>query len=118
MKSNVFLLVLSAVSLSACATPGDIVSNDESAIPFVSSNGITEWQPASDDALYIKAINGDWYYVRTMGRCSRIEGATSLAFLTRGPDQLDRHGAINVDGQHCPLSSVVKSAPPPAKAKG
>ena len=33
-------------------------SSRETYIPYVSSNGIVEWEVAGDDALYIRAITG------------------------------------------------------------
>lgn len=113
-----FLLSFAALALSACAISGGEVGSNEAAIPYVSSNGIVDWRPAGPDALYIRAITGDWYHVRTMGNCNRLRTATSLGFVTSGLDQLDRHGSILAEGQRCPLLSVVKSAPPPEEAKG
>ena len=109
---------LAAFALSACATSGGEVGSNEAAIPYVSSNGIVEWRPIGSDALYIRAITGDWFHVRTMGNCNRLRTATSLGFVTSALDQLDRHGTIIAEGQRCPLLSVVKSAPPPEEADG
>ena len=113
MKATpIFLAALAA--LSACAT--GVRAGGETAIPFVSSDGITDFRAAGDDALYIKAIGGDWYYVRTSGPCNRLIDATSLGFVTTGGDQLDRFGAIVAQGVRCPVASVVRSPGPPPKA--
>lgn len=83
-------------------------SSRETYIPYVSSNGIVEWEVAGDDALYIRAITGGWYLVRTMNACPRLKTAVALGFVTRGVDELDRHGAIVAEGQRCPVISVIR----------
>jgi hypothetical protein len=117
MAMNVKWALLGAVTaLSACTATGS--ASGETSIPYVSRDGIVEWEVAADDALYIKAVNGDWYYVRTGGRCPRLRTAISLGFVTSALDQLDRHGAIIAEGQRCQVASVAKSVPPPTKAEG
>jgi hypothetical protein len=118
MKARLFAIAVLAV-ISASAPAETVISAKETSIPFVSSNGIIDWQAAGDEALYIKAFDGFWYYVRTMGPCRRIKSSDSLGFVTSALDQLDRHGAILAGGQRCPVASVVRSdAPPPKKARG
>lgn len=110
--------LLALAALAACATAPDGAATGETAIPYVGSSGIVDWEVAGDDDLYIKAISGGWYHVRTMGACTRLRTATSLGFVTAGLDQLDRDGAIIAGGQRCPVASVVRSGPPPEKAPG
>lgn len=109
--------IASLAALGACATPQAGVEG-ETAIPFVSTNGIVDWRAAADDALYIRGVTGDWYLVRTMGPCPRLRTAISLGFVTRGIDQLDRGGSIIAQGQTCPVASVRRSAPPPGERSG
>jgi hypothetical protein len=106
------LFIFMLAGLCACSTAGGRPSG-ETAIPFVSGNGIAEWKVAGDDALYIKAINGDWYHVRTMGRCPRLRTALSLGFVTSGIDQLDRHGAIIAEGSAAPWQASSNPQPRP-----
>ena len=71
----------------------------------------------SSDTLYVRGGNGDWYLVRTTNRCSRLRSALGLGFQTSALDQLDRHGAILVEGVRCPVASVTRSSGPPKKAR-
>lgn len=112
-------ILIAGLSMSACATNAsqDAMASAETSIPYVRSNGILEWKAEGDDALRIRSQSGDWYLVKTMGRCSRLGTALSLGFVTPGPDQLDRFGAILADGLRCPVRSVTRSGPPPEDAE-
>jgi len=110
------LIVAIAASLAAPAFAAE-PAPAETFIPDVSGNGIEQWKADGKRGLYIKSIAGDWYYATTMGPCGRLRTAVSLGFVTVNSDQLDRDGAIIAEGWRCPLTSVVRSQPPPAKAK-
>jgi hypothetical protein len=90
----------------------------ETAIPFISSLSSIEWKAAGSYAAYIRGGRGEWYLVRTSNRCTRLRAATAIGFETSALNQLDRHGALLVQGQRCPVASVTRSGPPPKKARG
>ena len=109
-----FLAVAGLTAFAGIHQPASAKPDGETAIPFASSNGIADWKVSADNLVYIKAINGDWYLVRTMADCPRLYTARALGFVTRG-GQLDRHGAILAEGHRCAVDSVVRSGPPPKK---
>jgi hypothetical protein len=109
-------LLASAFALLAAAPP-PAAPGAETAIPFVSRQGILDWQADGDSSLYVRGYNGRWYRVRTMNLCPRLRGAVTLGFVTSAIDQLDRHGAILAEGERCPVDSVVESPPPPDRHK-
>ncbi len=94
------------------ATAAAALPAGETAIPYVSSNGVEQWKVDADRGIWIKSITGKWYYGSFMGRCPRAAGAISLGFQTSALDQLDRHGAILAEGSRCPLTSLVRSEGP------
>jgi hypothetical protein len=105
-----------ALLAAACSTTGPVPGGDaaaEASIPFVSSNGISEWRRAGEGMLYIRSISGEWYIARTMNICSALDSALSLGFLTSPTGQLDRFGTILAEEQRCPIASLVRSGPPP-----
>lgn len=105
--------------LAGCATGGVPTAAGESAIPFVSSTGVIEWRVVDERSLYVQAVTGQWYVVRTMGNCGRLRTAVSLGFVTApGIDELDRFGAILAEGRRCQIESVVRSTPPPPTLRG
>ncbi|HEX8125037.1 MAG TPA: DUF6491 family protein [Allosphingosinicella sp.] len=112
-KTSLLLLILAGGCAGATA-PSRI---GETYIPYVSSNGVNEWRIASDNALYVRAITGGWYLVRTLGRCSALRYARTIGFETSALGQLDRHGALRVEQQRCPVDSVTRSDAPPEKKR-
>ena len=101
--------------VTGCATSA--VDTNEAAIPYIRTNGVAEWKRASNDSLHVRAITGNWYLVRTMGRCSALRQATSLGFETSLHGELDRHGTIIAEGQRCPIASVTRSEAPPRRSR-
>jgi hypothetical protein len=117
-EAHMHRISLAMLSIFAgCATAAAEEAPGETAIPFVSSIGGVEWERASDNSVYIRGGNGNWYLVRTMNRCTRLRTALALGFETSALNQLDRHGAILVQGQRCPVESVTRSGGPPRKAR-
>ncbi len=113
MSKKVMPIVAVALALGACQSVPDMDGSAarETAIPFVSKS-IVEWKVAGERALLVKAINGQWYDVRTSVNCPRLRTAVSLGFVTAALDQLDRNGAIIAERQRCPVSSVTRTDPP------
>ncbi|MEA3065030.1 MAG: hypothetical protein QOJ27_1476 [Sphingomonadales bacterium] len=112
MRNSLILAIsLAAGSAAAAGTP-----SGETAIPFINSMSNVEWKAASKDSLYLRGGRGEWYFVRTSNRCSRLQAAHGIGFETSALGQLDRHGAIMVQGVRCPVASIVRSDGPPRKA--
>jgi hypothetical protein len=113
MRNSLILAIfLTAGSAAAAEAP-----SGETAIPFINSMSNVEWKAASDDSLYLRGGRGEWYFVRTSNRCSRLQAANGIGFQTSALGQLDRHGAILVQGVRCPVASIVRSDGPPRKPR-
>jgi hypothetical protein len=115
MRTTLSLIALGlaiAGSPAAASEPGG-----ETVIPFMSSLNAVEWKAASNDSLYLRGPRGDWYFIRTMNRCSRLRSSLAIGFQTSARDQLDRHGAILVQGVRCPVESITRSDGPPEKSR-
>jgi hypothetical protein len=111
-----------AALLAGCATAAPtaapaVQASNETVIPFVSSIRDVEWKAASDESAYIRGGKGEWYLVRTSNRCTRLLSSTGLGFETSAINQLDRFGALLVEGQRCPIASITRSEPPPKKSR-
>jgi hypothetical protein len=107
-----------AALLAGCATAAPTAqASNETVIPFVSSIRSVEWKAASDEAAYVRGGKGEWYLVRTANRCTRLLSSTGLGFETSAANQLDRFGALLVEGQRCPVASITRSEPPPRKSR-
>ncbi len=88
----------------------------EARIPFGGSS-IDTWQPDGDRALYIKGPGRQWYHAELVGYCRDLTFDTAIGFETRGTGDFDGFSSLIVGRQRCPLASLVKSPPPPKKAK-
>ncbi|HEX8533008.1 MAG TPA: hypothetical protein VF662_02480 [Allosphingosinicella sp.] len=109
-------LLILAASCSAADAPPVRASAAEASIPFVGSNGISEWRRAGRGMVYIRSVGGEWYLARTMNACSALDSAISLGFVTSALGALDRHSSIRVEEQICPIESLVRSDAPPERS--
>jgi hypothetical protein len=117
-RVSTLIAAAAAALLPGCATaaPTQQASN-ETVIPFVSSIRSVEWKAASDESAYVRGGRGEWYLVRTTNRCTRLLSSTGLGFETSALNQLDRHGALLVEGQRCPVASITRAEKPPRKLR-
>jgi len=113
--SKIMALLIPTLMVGAASAAGAKPANGEVAIPFISSMSNVEWKAASDDSLYLRGPRGDWYFIRTTNRCTRLNTTLAIGFHTSALGQLDRHGAILAQGQRCPVASIVRSDGPPKK---
>ena len=110
-----------ALLLGACATTADpdLDLAAETGVPFVTSTQVLEWRVLDQHTLFLRGPTSQWYRLETMGPCPRLRIGVTVGFQTaRGLDELDRHGAILVEGSRCQLRSVTRSGEPPAEARG
>ena len=114
MRTLLSLTLLGLAAAANAASPGSEAR--EVRIPFINSMTNIEWKAASDDSLYLRGPKGDWYFVRTTNRCTRLLAARGIGFQAAS-GQLDRNGAIIVQGVRCPVASIARSYGPPKKAR-
>ncbi|MGH6998293.1 MAG: DUF6491 family protein [Phenylobacterium sp.] len=111
-------MLLTATAASASPEPAERPLGVEASIPFADSTGIRNFRADGDNALWIEGRRGEWYRAELFGPCIGLNHSLKVGFVTRGTNTLDRFGQVLVDGSKCQISSLVTSAPPPAKAKG
>lgn len=61
---------------------------------------------------FIRAVDGHWYYARTLDDCPRLTPNATLRFEPSPGGYFDHHSAIRADGWRCMVASVTASAPP------
>ena len=120
MKRSMILycaaLILPLSPLAAQKTQLEpIILGVESSIVFPSNSSIRNWETDRNRGIWIQDRDNNWYYGSFAGFCSEANFATAIGVETRGSARLDRFATIIMDGERCPLSSFVTSAPPPAK---
>lgn len=98
-------------------SPPQAGTRTQARIPFANHGTIRNWQADGDRALYLQADGGQWYRAELMGYCPDLNFADTIGFETLGTGDFDNFSNIVVRGRRCPLASLVKSDPPPRKAK-
>jgi hypothetical protein len=99
------------------AWPADQIGQ-ETSIPFMDTVGLYSFHPDGDHGVWLQDQQSRWYYADVLGPCINLSSAIRIGVDTRfGGSQLDRTGALLVDGQRCVLTSLTKSDGPPPKTK-
>ena len=89
----------------------------EASIPFVNHHGILDWKVGDATTLYIQARDRNWYRATVLSSCRNLNFATRIGFDTGPSNLFDQSSYLLVEGQRCPVQSVVASGPPPKSAK-
>ncbi len=90
----------------------------EASIPFIRVNNLYNFEADGTRGVWLQVQSQLWYYAQTSGPCQELPFAQRLGVDTRfGGNSLDRTGTLLVDGQRCPLTSLVASDGPPPKEK-
>ena len=75
-------------------------------------NNFLEWVADGHQGVFVRGDTGKWYYARTQSPCPRLRPSVALSFYAPN-NELDRFGALRVEGWRCPLDSVTESQAPP-----
>ncbi len=115
---NTILLTVAASLMSASAGAAPAQIGEEARIPFVNFSSIRTFKAVGRDTVYFEDLRRQWYRATLFGPCLGLPFAQHIGVDNRGTHSLDRFSAIIVEGQRCQIQSLVKSGPPPRKAKG
>ena len=110
-------ILAAGAAVATAAVACDLPDAPETVIPFLSSIRSVEWKAISNDSLYLRGGKGEWYVVRTMNSCDRLRSSLAIRLEASAGNQLDRHGAIWVQGVRCPVESITRSDGPPRKGR-
>ena len=110
---NGLLLSLALWAAAAGAPPPQ-----EARIPFVGFRTIHTFHPVGDDVVYLQDVRRDWYRATLVGPCINLPHALRIGVDTRfSGDTLDNTSSFIVDGERCPIHSLVRSDPPPPRRR-
>jgi hypothetical protein len=106
-----------AVGAGRLAQAQEEPGSRRASIDFVSLGGIDDWRAEGNDAMLIKALNGNWYRAQFSMPCMGIKFREQVAFVTDGTDRVDRFSSVIVNGERCWFRSFEKVDPaaPPEK---
>jgi hypothetical protein len=118
LTAAIFALTPALATAAPAPTATATATAAEAAIPFPDSNTIRNWQATARDTLYIEGPRRQWYRATLMSPCLDLPFTETIGFETRGTPTFDRFSSIVVRGQRCPLTSLVRSSPPPKAEPG
>ena len=119
MKRTILALALAAASFAAApapaAGPDKPAEGEEVRVPFLHLSAFNLFRADGRETLYIRGPGRRWYRVSTMGPCPNLPWAHRIGVDTRGGPTLDRFSILLVDGDRCPVRSVVTADGPPPR---
>jgi len=104
-------IMLAAFLAGASAPPPATDYGRETVIPRISE--FIDYVTDPKKGVYVRGDTGKWYYARVQQACPRLRYTANLHFIDTRQNQLDKYGAIMVEGWRCQIASVVESPPPP-----
>lgn len=87
----------------------------EASVPFANRR-IRSFRSLDPHSVYLRVSANRWYLARTATFCRELPYAIGIGVDTVG-STLDRFSTLIVAGERCPLTSLVRSGPPPKKVK-
>jgi hypothetical protein len=97
---------------------GLLGASPEISITFAGHLAINDWRADKSQGMWIQDEHLQWYYARFRDPCQGLAHADTIAFDTRPGGPFDRFSSIIVPHEFpCHLQSLVRSDPPPKKAK-
>lgn len=112
-------LLLTAGGASAQTRPAPQPVAKQVTIPFVTRGQVRTFTPDRDGrGVYIQNARRDWFHATFFTRCNELPFANAIGFNTFGAgSSLSRGDTIIAGRERCKIASIVKSGPPPRKAK-
>lgn len=118
-KSLAMLLpALALTAGTATAQHAPARAGKQVTIPLVGGGDVRNFQPTrKGDGVYIQSFRGDWYLASLFGPCFDLSYAWAIGFKSFSGMSLDRGDTIIAGRQQCKIAGIVRSGPPPRKAK-
>jgi Family of unknown function (DUF6491) len=110
--------ILLPLVLWAAAGAASVPQPEEARIPFLGFRSIHTFHPVGNDVVYLQDVGRHWYRATLTGPCINLQRALRIGVDTRFTgDTLDNSSTFIVDGERCPIHSLVRSDPPPPRRR-
>jgi hypothetical protein len=84
----------------------------ETSIAFPNHGTIRNFEADGERGIWLEDQQRRWYYARFTGSCYGLNFVQAIGFDTRGSARFDRYAAILVEGDRCPIESLVTAEKP------
>ena len=122
-KKLITLATAMGVAAAAFAAPASAQqhpsshSPPEASIPFVSFRNVRDFEADGRYAVYLQDQRRNWYHATLLQPCFDLPFVHKIGVDTRGGNNVDQFSTLIVGGDRCRIESLVRSGPPPKKAK-
>ena len=117
MKNRFVPLALALAAASPAAASPDEPRAPEARIPFPNLGGVRNFRSVDDHTVYFQDRRRNWYRADLAGPCFNLPTAIRIGIDTRYSSTLDHTATLIVDGERCPIHSLVRSGEPPRRKR-
>jgi hypothetical protein len=119
-------ILFAAAGFAAAAAPAlpmpvqehhSTLGEREVSIPFVSFRNVRDFHAVGKDVVYLQDRSRNWYRATLAFPCFDLPWVHRIGIDTRGSNSVDQFSSLIVGGERCRIASLVRSGPPPKKAK-
>jgi hypothetical protein len=120
------LILFAAAVFAAAAAPAapmpvqehhSTLGEREVSIPFASFRNVRDFHPVSRGVVYLQDRSRNWYRATLAFPCLDLPWAHRIGIDTNGGNNVDQFSSLIVGRERCRIASLVRSGPPPKKAK-
>lgn len=120
MKKSLLALAGAAFSVPAISQPPSALPPywsppPEQSIPAANRDGIRDAVPSAEDLLFLYGRTGRWYRVALKDPCLSVKAKQVLRYQTGPAGDLDKDGAVLVNGKRCAIQSIVDAPEGPLR---
>ncbi len=107
MKRMISITLAASILAVVGFATANAASGREASIRFADHGGIHDYKPVNDELLYVQSRDRSWYRVQLVGPCNGLNFALGIRFEPEPDGTFTRFSHVRVDGQRCPVHSVV-----------
>ena len=108
--------LIAAAPVAASPPEGDHAAVAEEVRIPMARFAVRTFRSRGFDTLYFR-VRRDWYRATLVEPCLSLPNALRIGFDTNGSSSIDNTSNLLVDGESCRIISLVRSDPPPRRAR-
>lgn len=106
--ATIFLPI--ALALTPASAPVSDRPEPQARIPFVNHGSVRNFRPVGDDVVYLQDTRRNWYRADLAVPCFNLRSSIRIGVDTRFGGTLDSTSSFIVNGERCPIRSLVRSS--------
>lgn len=103
--------------ISLALAPASANPSPQARIPFVNHGSLRNFRPVGDEVVYLQDTRRNWYRADLAVPCFNLRSSIRIGVDTRFGSTLDNTSSFIVNGERCPIRSLVRSGEPPRRER-